>query len=186
MLAEGSLLVGAEDGVHDPTGAFVDVRGVEQTYNLNAFHRDGSLKPFTANAPVSGGTVTVPDGGLAEVTVGVGSGTDPEAPAPAVTEDEVRHLRIRFEYGLSNPVTFDRFAPRTQEGTLEATVRAWAAFFPGATFVVIGRCCDLRSDAYNATLATNRANAVAAWPLGVRSATTWLNLITVSPESHFA
>ena len=48
VLAEGPLLIGAEDGVHDATGALVDVRGVEQTYNLDAFHRDGSLKPFSA------------------------------------------------------------------------------------------------------------------------------------------
>ena len=163
VLAEGSLLVGAEDGVHDATGALVDVRGVEQTYNLNAFHHDGSLKPFTPNATASGGAVTVPDGGLAEVTVGIGSGTNPQAPAPPVTEEEVRRLEIRFEYGLSNPVAFGAYVPRTQEGTIEATVRAWAAFFPGATFVVIGRCCDLSSDSYNATLATNRANAVSAW-----------------------
>jgi hypothetical protein len=167
VLAEGSLLVGAEDGVHDEFGALIDVRGVEQTYNLNAFHRDGSLKPLTPNAPVSGGVVSVPDGGLAEVTVGIGRRDDPEAPAAAVTEDEVRHLRIRFEYALRNPVTFDLFAPRTQQGTLEATVRAWAAFFPGAKFVVIGRCCDLpltpSSAPYNADLARDRAEAVVRW-----------------------
>jgi hypothetical protein len=68
-----------------------------------------------------------------------------------------------FEYGLSNPVSFETFLPRTQQGTLEASVEAWAQFFTGATFVVIGRCCDLSSDAYNATLATSRATAVGGW-----------------------
>ena len=35
VLAAGSLLIGAQDGVHDATGALVPVRGVDQTYNLN-------------------------------------------------------------------------------------------------------------------------------------------------------
>ena len=93
----------------------------------------------------------------------MGSGLDPETPPPPVTEEEIRRLEVRFEYGTSNPVAFGAYVPRTQEGTIEATVRAWAAFFPGATFVVIGRACDQGTDAYNATLATNRANTAAAW-----------------------
>jgi hypothetical protein len=163
VLQEGSLLIGAADGVHDATGALVTIRGLQQTYSLNAFHKDASLTPFGTAATLSGGTVTVPDGGLAEVTVEVGSGTDPEAPPPPVTEEEVRRLEIRFEYGLSNPVAFGAYVPRTQEDTVEASVRAWAQFFPGATFVVIGRCCDISADNFNAALATDRANGVAAW-----------------------
>ena len=163
VLAEGRLLIGAEDGVHDATGALVPIRGIEQTYSLGAFHRDGSLTAIAEAATLSGGTVTVPDGGLAEVTVALGTPTEPEQPADPITEDEVRRLEIRFEYGLSNPVAMSRYVTRIQEPTLEATVRKWASFFPGATFVVIGRCCDISSDSFNATLATNRANAVAAW-----------------------
>jgi len=163
VLDQGSLLIGAQDGVHDATGALVPIRGVEQTYDLNAFHRDATLTPFSTNASVSGGAVTVPDGGLAEVTVELGSGLDPQAPPPPVTENEVRRLEIRFDYGLSNPVAFGAYVPRTQEDTVEASVEAWAQFFPGATFVVIGRCCDISSDSFNAALATDRASAVAAW-----------------------
>ena len=163
VLAEGALLIGAADGVHGATGALLQVRGVDQTYDLNAFHRDGSLTACATQATLAAGVVTVPDGGLAEVTVGLGAGTDPGGSPPPVTEEEVRRLEIRFEYGLSNPVAFGAYVPRTQEGTIEATVRAWAAFFPGATFVVIGRCCDISSDTYNAGLATNRASAVSAW-----------------------
>ena len=163
VLAQGALLIGAHDGVHDATGTLVPIRGVQQTYDLNAFEKDGSLAPFSKQATLAGGTVTVPDGGLAEVTVEAGSGLDPDKPPPPVTEEEVRHLRIVFEYGLSNPVSFETFLPRTQQGTLEASVASWAQFFTGATFVVIGRCCDLSSDAYNATLATSRATAVGGW-----------------------
>lgn len=163
VLAQGSLLIGAQDGVHDASGALVQIRGVEQTYSLNAFHKDATLTPFSTNATVSGGAVTVPDGGLAEVTVELGSGLDPQKPPPPVTENEVRRLEIRFDFGLSNPVAFGAYVPRTLEDTVEASVRAWAQFFPGATFVVIGRCCDISSDAFNATLATDRASAVAAW-----------------------
>lgn len=163
VLAEGALLVGAADGVHDATGALVAVRGVEQTYDLNAFHRDGSLNPTSTPATLATGAVVVPDGGLAEVTVGLGTPTDPQEPAPPVTEEEVRRLEIRFEYALSDPVAFGAYVPRTIEGTIESTVRAWAAFFPGAQFVVIGRCCDLSSDTYNRRLATDRATAVSGW-----------------------
>ncbi len=163
VLAEGALLIGAEDGVHEETGALVPVRGVEQTYDLGAFHRDGSATPYAEATTLAGTTVTVPDGGLAEVTVGLGSGTRPDEPAPPVTEEEVRRLEIRFELGLSNPVAFGAYVPRTQEGTLAATVQAWAEFFPGATFVVVGRCCDIGTDDYNARLAADRADAVAAW-----------------------
>lgn len=163
VLAQGALLIGAEDGVHDATGASLPVRGVERTYDLSAFHREGSTTPFARASTLSGTTVTVPDGGLAEVTVGIGSGTEPEAPAPPVTEDEVRRLEVRFEYGLSHPVAFGAYVPRTQEGTLAATVQAWAAFFPGATFVVVGRCCDMGTDSYNAGLAADRAAAVTTW-----------------------
>ena len=163
VLAQGPLLIGAQDGVHDATGALVPIRGVEQTYDLNAFHQDATLTPFGMNSSLSGGAVTVPDGGLAEVTAELGSGLDPQAPPPPVTEDEVRRLEIRFDFGLSNPVAFGAYVPRTQEDTVEASVEAWAQFFPGATFVVIGRCCDISSDSFNAALATDRANAVAAW-----------------------
>lgn len=163
VLADGPLLVGAQDGVHDATGALVPVRGVDQTYDLNAFHRSAALSPFPTPATVASGTLDVPDGGLAEVTVGMGTPTDPQGSPPPVTEQEVRRLEIRFDYGLSNPVAFGRYVPRTQEGTIEATVQAWAAFFPGATFVVIGRCCDLASDAFNATLSSTRAAAASAW-----------------------
>ncbi len=163
VLAEGDLLVGAADGVHDATGALLSVRGVEATYDLDAFHRDGSLNPTSPAATLAGGAVAVPDGGLAAVTIGVGTPTDPAEPAPAVTEEEVRRLEIRFEYALSDPVAFGAYVPRTMEGTIESTVRAWAAFFPGAQFVVIGRCCDLASDDYNRRLATDRATAVSGW-----------------------
>src|SRR5207253_1980392 len=98
------LLVGAQDGVHDATGALVPIRGVQQTYDLNAFHKDASLIPFATPAALSGQAVTVPDGGLAEVTLELGSGTDPQALPLPVTEEEVRRLEIRFEFGLSNPV----------------------------------------------------------------------------------
>ena len=79
VLAEGSLLIGAQDGVHDAAGVPVQIRGVQQTYNLNAFHKDASLTPFSTSATLSGGAVTVPDGGLAEDERALTSGEMPAA-----------------------------------------------------------------------------------------------------------
>jgi len=163
VLAKGELLIGAQDGVHDRTGALLQVRGVDQTYGLNAFHRDASLVPFSTPVALSDGAVSVPDGGLAEVTVERGSGTEPDAPPPPVTEGEIRHLTILFDYGLSNPKTFGALAPRTRGPDIQASVQAWAAFFPDARFVVIGRACDISDGPLNAKLATQRADAVKGW-----------------------
>ena len=166
VLAAGSLLIGAADGVHDATGALVEVRGVTSTYKLSAFHSDASLASFSKAATAAGTTVTVPDGGLAEVSVQVGAGTDPEAPAPPVTEEQVRRLQVRFGYNGTAVEAWGAYVPTTQEGTIEASIRKWASFFPGAQFVVIGRACDIGNDGHNADLATERANTVAAWVTG--------------------
>ncbi len=164
VLAAGPLLIGAEDGVHDATGALLDVRGLDNTWSVNAFHRSGTLAAFSPPATLAGSAVTVPRGGLAEVTVEQGTGPDPVAPPPPVTEEEARHLEVLFEFGLSNPVAPGAYWVRTPQGaTIADQVRAWAAFFPGATFAVIGRCCDLSSDDFNRQLAADRANAVADW-----------------------
>lgn len=166
VLSAGALLIGAADGVHDASGALVEVRGVTGTYDLNAYDKDGSLTTFGTQATASGTSVTVPDGGLAEVSVQAGSGTDPDAPANPVTEDQVRRLQVRFGYNDTAVEAWGVYVPTTQEGTIEASVRKWASFFPGATFVVIGRCCDIGPDAHNADLATERANAVVPWVTG--------------------
>jgi hypothetical protein len=166
VLAAGSLLIGTADGVHDATGALVEVRGVTATYRLSAFHKDASLASFSKQATASGTTVTVPDGGLAEVSVQVGAGTDPEAPAPPVTEDQVRRLQVRFGYNGTAVEAWGAYVPTTLEGTIEASVRKWASFFPGAQFVVIGRACDIGNDGHNADLATERANTASAWVTG--------------------
>ena len=159
LLAEGQLLVGAADGIHDATGALLTPRGVAGTYELAGFHRDATLRAFSPAAT----TTAVPDGALAELTLDLGSGTKPDEPAPPVTEEEIRRLQVRFAFQTADPTVWGAYVPRTQEGTIEATVAAWAQFFPGATFVLIGRTCDLGTANFNKDLATKRADKAATW-----------------------
>ena len=159
VLAEGQLLVGAGDGIHDATGALLTPRGVAGTYNLAGFHRDATLRAFMPQATTS----AVPDGALAELTLDLGTGTEPDEPADPITEEEIRRLQVRFAFQTADPTVWGAYVPRTQEGTIEATVAAWASFFPGATFVVIGRTCDLGTASFNTTLAKKRAEKAATW-----------------------
>ncbi|WP_460980191.1 hypothetical protein, partial [Pseudactinotalea suaedae] len=161
-LAEGGLLVGAEDGVHDHTGELVPVRGVDATYALAPFHRAGELTSHRADATASGSTVTVPDGGLAAVTVELGSGTDPAAPPAPVDVPEVRHLSVLYEFNQDDPRLWRaEYRPSRSTAYQNVAVTDWAALFTGATeFLVIGHCCDLGPDDLNRALARRRIDAV--------------------------
>ncbi|WP_109474662.1 hypothetical protein [Ornithinimicrobium cavernae] len=159
-LAVGGLLVGAEDGVHDATGALVTVRGVDTTHALAPFHRSGELRSHREDATASGTTVTVPDGGLAAVTVEVGHGVDPTAPPPSVEEAAVRHLSVRFGFNAADPEGWGRFAPNNASGHVSVEIRDWASYFPGARFLVVGHCCDIGTNDQNNRLAGERIASI--------------------------
>ncbi|GLX99358.1 hypothetical protein [Herbidospora sp. NBRC 101105] len=167
VLSEGRLLVGTAQGVFDGAGNPVKVRAVGQTYRLSGFLKDAALTPFPERATLAGNTVTVPDGGLAEVTVELGSGTRPDAPPPPVVEKEIRRLRILFKFETSDPTVFNEYLPRDQEDPGREAIRRWAGFFQNTTFVVIGRACDIGAPETNKVLARNRATAVAGWLSGL-------------------
>lgn len=162
VLEDGELLIGCEDGVRDANGALVEVRGVESTYDLTRFHRDGSY--VTAGEPATlGGTVgvTVPEGALAAVTLGRGAGTDPSTPPPPVTEAEIRHLSVRYGFNSADPEGWGSYAPNSTTGNVPVEIRQWARYFPGARFLVVGHCCDIGSDDQNRDLARSRIASIA-------------------------
>ncbi|WP_299450782.1 hypothetical protein [uncultured Serinicoccus sp.] len=161
VLEEGELLIGCEDGVRDATGALVEIRGLESTYDLTRFHRDGTY--ITASEPATlGGTVgvTVPEGALAAVTLGRGSSTDPSAPPPPVTEAEIRHLSVRYGFNSADPEAWGSYAPNSTAGNVAVEIQEWARYFPGARFLVVGHCCDIGSDSQNANLARSRTTSI--------------------------
>ncbi len=166
VLAQGPLLIGAADGVHDATGALVEVRGVEATYQLTPFHREALLQASTGQATLAGPTVTLPGGALAAVTVALGTPLEPEAPAPPLSEAEIRQLSVRFGYNTADPAGWGVYAPRNPAGAIATSVSDWAAYFPGATFLVLAHCCDIGTDAQNAQLATRRIGTVTPWLSG--------------------
>ena len=151
---EGSLLIGCEDGVfsaNDPTVA-ISPTSVLGTYDLNTFHEAGRLEGANATSTLAGPVVNVPAGGIAEVAVFEGG-------APA-TFDEDRHVQIQFNFDQDIPLRWGEKKPFNEHGTdVHGGLLTWANNYSGARFVVIGRCDDVGSNAYNVTLASERMAA---------------------------
>lgn len=153
--ASGALLIGCESGVFDaaaPTAALTPT-AVLGTYDLTSFHTNGTLTGANGTTTLSGSSVDVPEGAIAEVALDEGG-------AAAETEAD-RRVQILYEFDKTDETGWGSATPaqhRTQnvhEGLL-----IWANKFPGATFLVIGRCDDCGSDAHNVTLAQDRADAI--------------------------
>lgn len=185
---EGPLYVGRFNGqVQQVEGATVTaptLLSVENTWDLAAFHARDDRRAATAAARLSGGTLTVPKGALAEVTLGVGTPANPVAPAPTA-EPPFRHMRLRMTFNQTDPTgwrlirraggnpygpatPYPRFAgAREQVNTPEEALhlgnpgpalQQWVQSLPaGARFIVVGRCCDLGTEARNRQLANDRA-----------------------------
>ncbi len=153
-----ALLVGGEDGI--VTGAAPTVplspAAVLGTFDLTDFHAQGGYRPVPERAqlaPAAAEKVDVPDGALAIVTIAAGG-----AP-PVVTHD--RHVQILYEFATGRALRWGGNRPAAvgsggSEGDLHKQLLAWAANYPGAEFLIIGRCDDLGTDALNATLAHSR------------------------------
>jgi hypothetical protein len=154
-----ALLVGGEDGIADVTDPPVKLTpaSVEGSYDLPDFHAQGQYRPAPDAAVVDATLperVDVPDGTLAIVTIASGGA------APIVEHD--RHVAIEFEFATgvalrwaaaNRPVAV---AAGGSETDLHRQLLTWANNYPGATFLVVGRCDDIGDDIVNAKLAKKR------------------------------
>lgn len=155
VLDEGALLVGCEAGVFDAgdDATALALAAVEDTFDLSDFHAEGLFNSRLVQATLDAtdrAQVNVPADGLARVTVAAAG------PAPVLPTD--RHVQILMDFDTPNELTWGAFRPAgTGGGYSQPDLLAWAARYPGAQFVVIGRCDDIGSDAYNLGLANDRA-----------------------------
>ncbi|WP_289019756.1 hypothetical protein [Desulfobacter postgatei] len=161
-----SLLVGCEDGVFNASddSTALSPAAVEATYDLSDFHGQGVFNTNLEQAvldPSEDANVSVPPDALAQVTISSGG-------SPAVHEYD-RHVQIEFvfeeavvtKWGDHKPV---RGRAAANETDLQSQLLEWASHFPGAEFIVIGRCDDIGRgpgefpDPFNIDLALDRAN----------------------------
>ena len=153
-LRAGPLLVGCEAGVFDAgdDATRLALAAVIDTYDLSDFHAEGQTYPRLEQAtldPADPSIVEVPPDGLAQVTIA--------GPAPAVLERD-RHVQLLMDFDTASELRWGTKRPAgTGAAFSQSDLLAWAARYPGAQFLVIGRCDDIGSDSYNLTLARDRA-----------------------------
>ncbi len=154
------------------------IRAVENSWDLMAFHATDARKTASSAATLSGGLLTVPVGTLAEVTIGENTDpTEPTTPPPPTTFP-VCHLFVGMNFNDNTPMSWRRIhgsaalpfgPPRPYPryiGTSEqlhspddaligsppstSDITDWVASLPSDTkFIVIGRCCDIKSATEN-------------------------------------
>ena len=103
----GDLFVGHHTGnvrqVRGTTDDAATISAVEASWSLAGFHARDARDTASAAATLSGPTLTVPKGTLAEVTIAVGTPSNPvEPPAPAPANRHVRVLMTFNEAGGLN------------------------------------------------------------------------------------
>lgn len=156
------LLVGGEDGVVDaaaPTSPITPA-AVEGTYDLADFRAQGRYTATLDDAeiyPALPERVAIPGGSLAMVTIDAGG--------PAVPPAYDRHIQVLFEFNKGKPIAWGTAHPVqsnafSSPAGLHSQLLDWAANYPGADFLIIGRCDDLGSNALNATLAHTRRDTI--------------------------
>lgn len=159
QVVEGvTLLIGSEDGVVTAAAPTVPLTpaAVEGTYDLTDFHAQGRYHPVLDSARLDSGSteqVDVPDGRLAIVTIASGGS------APVVEHD--RHVQIVFEFNKSTAIRWGKLTPTAakafdSEADLHPQLLKWASKYPGAKFLIVGRCDDLGSPDLNVKLAHTR------------------------------
>ena len=171
VLDEGQLLVGCHNGVfapeEDPGTPQPIARVAPAAYVLSDFHTKGrrnvgSYPARRSSTAYSG--VEVPEDGLAEVYLQAGS--------PEVLERD-RHVQILLEFDDTEQLRWGERRPARardeedgdarRDGALipcafsQSDLLTWAARYPDADFLVVGRCGDLGSASYNRGLAEERA-----------------------------
>lgn len=165
------LLIGCESGVFDAsdTSSALNLIEVEKTFDLSDFHAEGDFIDRVPSAVLdsSPAGVSVPSDGLARVVIGDGTATP-------VQHD--RHVQLLMHYGENRLRKWGPKRPKEVTEGLpddEALARQqvhrqlleWATKYPGARFLIIGRCDDLNFSTPhadvphqgNVTLALDRA-----------------------------
>lgn len=153
---EGALLVGTEAGVFDAGDATtaLALKAVEYTVDLSDFHAEGTFEIGLLQSsldPADPSRVIVPADGLAQVTIDPG--------VPAVLERD-RHVALLMNFDSDEINRWGEDRPAGTPGSRafsQADLLAWANRYPGAEFLVVGRCGDIGSADYNRTLAEERA-----------------------------
>lgn len=154
-LGSGDLLIGCQAGVFNAADAStaLALSAVEGTFDLSDFHAEGGLFPTLEQAEIDATDrtqVDVPTDGLAMVTI------TPAAPPLPPARD--RHVQLLMDYDTAAELRWGALAPEGATTQLSQTaLLAWAARYPGAKFIVVGRCDDVGTDSHNAALATRRA-----------------------------
>lgn len=175
----------------------INPTAVESSHHLESFHREGSRTPAPTEASLSGSTLSVPEGVLAKVALELGTSEDPDEPRPPqstpVAHARVlmdfdattpRRLRLLAPEPVDSTTAdpFGRVPPWPRFGSsaepaeasesavpfTSAALSAWTQTLPAGTrFVVIGRCDDIGTSAYNAELGERRADAGRALLVGL-------------------
>lgn len=154
----GDFLIGCESGVFKSTDTAnaLQPSAIEATYDLSDFHSVQELNSSFAQASLQASSpfVSVPAGALAQLVF-----SDPPSggTAPEVLRD--RHVQILMDFDTKNELTWGEFAPvgATSNGAFsQRQLLSWAARYPGADFIIVGRCGDLGTVSRNKTLAQDR------------------------------
>lgn len=193
-LDDGALIIGCEVGIFDVNGAQVKVNELVGSYSLDDWHDRAARNPGSS-ANVDNGTIdqfgvlSAPEGVLVEGQLELG-------PEDKIPTREVLHLRVLMEFDRTDPRSIRSFFstpddpwgrpepfpyasgngvdadPTDDDENLRpfspAFLAAWTQSLPAGTkFVVIGRCCDLGTDAYNLDLGVRRADIGRSLLLGL-------------------
>ncbi len=137
VLAEGSLLIGAHDGVHDARSDIsnVIIHAPLHTWDLGTFEESGTLVPAEGAITQTGATIAAPRGVLAEVLVDEPSATPTTQPDPNIAQANARRWNfVEMQSGGTSEI-----APGA---TLDA-VRDNLMAFTRAKYLVVGRTDDL-------------------------------------------
>jgi len=147
IVPEGPLLIGTPLGVFNPAISTSDplpITRVFADWRLSDFLDKGALEQLDDSSsltPTMPPHVDVPSDGLAEVVLST-------APAPDLVYE--RHISLLMEFGQDNVLTWGREPqsgqPSVNDDSFHRQVQAWAAQFPGADFIVIGRCDDIQTN----------------------------------------
>jgi hypothetical protein len=167
VIESARFVAGCALSAYDENGDPLPLHGIDNTFELDIFHASGGLVWADTPATLSGTTVTVPQGELARMTLEAsGDSSQPDSPPPA-PGDPQRWIQVEMGFDDVTEYAWGEHRPDGSPTWSMDAVQAWVNAFPGADLVIIGRCCDLGTAAYNATLAQRRA-------------TTALELITVT------
>lgn len=173
IISSGPLYLGTQQGVFaasDSTLA-LDLSAVEATFDLSDYHAVALTRAKPEQATLDGSLpekVLVPDDSIAQVTI-----TEPGAVAPGPYD---HHIQVLMEFERDEVIGWGELKPQgvtaaSDQGNLQTQLLYWANQYPGAKFLVIGRCDDIweprpgqadtlndgRVDSFNRRLAVRRA-----------------------------